>query len=98
MAREQAYRKAVTALTGSLADLGPEQEARWAEELLPRARGAGTAAAALEAAAAQLDPMTPTLLEEEGATPAEAGRDAPATPRQTRRLPAQHAPDAMDIE
>ena len=33
--REGAYRKGVTALTGAMTILTPEQEARWAKELLP---------------------------------------------------------------
>ena len=35
LAREQAFRKGVTTLTGSVAALTPADEARWASELLP---------------------------------------------------------------
>ena len=35
LCREKAYRKGVTSLTGSLAALTPEDEVRWARELLP---------------------------------------------------------------
>ena len=35
LVREGAYRKGVTALTGAMASLTPEEEIRWAKELLP---------------------------------------------------------------
>ena len=63
LAREQAFRKAVTALTGSLADLSPAEETRWAAELLPRARPGGPAPASVDLAPTQLDEEMPTPLE-----------------------------------
>ena len=49
LVREGAYRKGVTALTGAMAALTPEQEVRWAKELLPnKAMPATQEAAPLE--------------------------------------------------
>ena len=45
LARDGAYRKAVMSLTSSLAELSPEEEQKWASQLLPRSIDAQNAIA-----------------------------------------------------